>query len=146
MSTNGIIARETEKGCFSGRYHHWDSYPSELGKMLYKLYHGHFNRDMEAMQKFLIDDHPAGWSTICRTDFSLDAGFNNEGGAPQCYCHGQRSEDAQEWTEEYDLTSLWVYILYDNGVISIRHNSFSTMIDLDASEPDWKYIESRAND
>jgi len=112
MGTRGVIARLTERKVkgniyfsFKGRYHHWDSYPSGLGKTLYNLYNEFFNKDLVKMLKVLIDDHPAGWSTINGADFSLNAGWIGNSGAdyenkevkkqPVCYCHGDRHED--EW-------------------------------------------------
>ena len=70
MGTRGIIARGTVKE-FKGVYHHWDSYPEGLGRALYDAYHGYFKRDLQAMLKFLIDDHPGGWSTIVDRNFNL---------------------------------------------------------------------------
>ena len=67
MSTRSVIARPTETG-FLGRYHHWDGYPAGLGATLYENYRGHFQRDLDAMCRFLLDDHPAGFSTIVGRD------------------------------------------------------------------------------
>jgi hypothetical protein len=102
MSTRGAIARKTSNGkpgepqTFVGRHHHWDSYPSGLGKALWGLYHGHFQRDLQAMLTVLVDDHPAGWSTICGKDVTKAPGFHEGLGDtttnPLCYCHGDRSE------------------------------------------------------
>ena len=86
MSTRGVIARlvgappvDSPLGAqspqFFGRYHHWDSYPSGLGHTLWELYHEQFQCDLEAMSWVLIDEHPAGWSTINGADFRLTAGF-----------------------------------------------------------------------
>lgn len=124
MATRGCIARKTASG-IEARYHHWDSYPSGLGAALFHLYQGHFQRDIEAMLSVLIDQHPAGWSTINDRDFSLtpgfstfefDAGvgrsFNSElyyqqleayekterARRPQCYCHGERHEEGHLYT------------------------------------------------
>ena len=70
MSTRGCIARLTSRSPirFEGVYHHWDSYPSGLGRMLYLLWNEDFNRDTRAMLRELVDEHGAGWSTIvgCR--------------------------------------------------------------------------------
>jgi hypothetical protein len=100
MGTRGCIARLTKEG-FSGVYHHWDSYPSGLGQILWELYHEHFKEDLKAMLTTLIDQHPAGWSTICCKDFNLRAGFlemdspkYKTSKQPQCYCHGSRKEKA----------------------------------------------------
>jgi len=121
MGTRGCIARLTKKG-FEGRYHHWDSYPEGLGKTLWDLYHNHFNHDLKAMLETLIDQHPAGWSTINGKDFNIKAGFvqlttediqneNRKYKQPCCYCHGSRHE--KEWlvTEKNASGSgvEWVY-------------------------------------
>lgn len=77
MSTRSAIARLTgrEPLAFEGRYHHWDGYPTGLGRALWTLYHGHFQRDLSAMLEVLIDRHPAGWSTIIGADFTREPGF-----------------------------------------------------------------------
>ncbi|HEX2615722.1 MAG TPA: hypothetical protein VHL10_09525 [Nitrososphaera sp.] len=113
-----MIAR-TDGTRMVGVYHHWDSYPSGVGAMLYKLYNGHFQRDSKAMLDVLVDQHPAGWSSINDADFSLAPGWSSflyDGGTgkafnrfeyerqlaayeqteqarrPHCYCHGERRE------------------------------------------------------
>jgi len=130
MGTRGAITRLTKDG-FEGRYHHWDSNPSGLGEQLFKLYHGHFKENLDAMLEELIDKHPAGWSTICCRDFNLKAGYieasnqkrNEKTGEyvytknpkltnrPLCYCHGDRKE--KEWlVTEKDASDCgveWVY-------------------------------------
>jgi hypothetical protein len=82
MSTRAAIARAVDKPGggihFEGRYHHWDGYPTGLGRTLYQLYNGYFERDLDAMLKFLIDDHPGGWSTINDRDLSLPIGFSDD--------------------------------------------------------------------
>jgi len=69
MATRAIIARQRGDG-WEGRYHHWDGYPPGLGAALYDLYNGHFQRDIGRMLAVLIDDHPAGWSSIIDADWS----------------------------------------------------------------------------
>lgn len=71
MSTRSEIFGPDGKG----RYHHWDGYPLGVGRTLWALYHGHFERDVRAMRKVLLEDHPAGWSTINGADWSLEPGF-----------------------------------------------------------------------
>lgn len=96
MSTRAAIARPNGDG-FLGRYHHWDGYPQGLGQTLYELAQSNekrhamelpptpWNGDVEQMLKVLIDDHPAGWSTINGADFSLLPGFI-EMGSPLVPC------------------------------------------------------------
>jgi hypothetical protein len=74
MSTRGVIARPWGDG-FEGRYHHWDSYPTGLGETLWGLFHGRYGGDLDRMQTELIDEHPAGWSTINNADWSQTPGF-----------------------------------------------------------------------
>jgi hypothetical protein len=128
MSTRGCIARVAGEGKFEGVYHHWDSYVTGLGATLYKLYTGHFERDLGKMLTFLIDKHGAGWSTINGADFNLEAGYDEnaaryEAGAdgkpdyskpiphgPRCFCHGTRHEEAQLIDQDTDAGMEWAYV------------------------------------
>ena len=54
------------------------------------------------MLKVLLDDHPAGWSSLHAADLDQQSGFAEPLGSsiqsadqPQCYCHGDRQEE--EW-------------------------------------------------
>ena len=165
MSTRGCIARIDGEG-FTGRYHHWDSYPRGLGATLFKLRNEHFRGDTDATLRFLIDDHPAGWSTINNKDFTLEPGFAMEGPQPLCYCHGERSEKAQVVTQANASGSgvEYAYCFPPNGkrmliLSSYRANGEKMVgwfgggdpestwsaiadIDLDGPEPDWKGIET----
>lgn len=125
MSTRGAIARMTHvlPLHWAGRYHHWDSYPTGLGKELWELFHGHFERDLDRMLRVLINEHPAGWSTITGADFRLTPGWGeapnddvtsveNPGCRPNCYCHGERSEEAWLVTDDNASGSgvEWAYV------------------------------------
>ena len=109
MSTRAAIARLTGVSPvrWSGRYHHWDGYPSGLGATLWELYHGPFKRDLSQMLQVLLDDHPAGWSSLNARDFTQSPGFadplsttKQSVDQPQCYCHGDRAEEPWEVTQE----------------------------------------------
>ena len=116
MGTRACIA-ETHEGSWRGRYHHWDGYPTALGKTLWDVYHGHFGRNITTMLQFLIHDHPAGWSTINGADWNMQAGYvgmdsveTNQG--PQCYCHGTRHEGAEPPLGPEDDAGLeWCYVI-----------------------------------
>lgn len=71
MSTRAIIARWTPATTvtWEGRYHHYDGYPTGLGRQLHQLHHGHFNGDTDAMKRVLIEEH-TGWSTINGADWT----------------------------------------------------------------------------
>lgn len=86
MGTRGAIARPTAAGGFEGRYHHWDSYPTGLGRSLFDVRKRFFGGDTEAMLKYLIDDHPAGWSSICGADLTVEPGFNEQVGGFGASC------------------------------------------------------------
>jgi hypothetical protein len=122
MSMRSIIARATPDG-FAGRYVHHNGQPTARVPLLLTLYQDSFGRDLEAMQQFLLDRHPAGWSCLgpqCHGDI----GFTEPGsapltpGAPQCYCHGDRREEPQLLTH-HDADPLWhwwVYLMTPQGL------------------------------
>ena len=130
-----------------GRYHNWDSYPSGLGEALYNLYYT-YNRDLSLLCKVLIDEHPAGWSTIVNRDFSLEPGFitipDKENQQPLCYCHGDHPEKAVLWTEK-DLPADLEYVYtFDEGeilVIMDAHLRELARVSLRDAPPDWKALD-----
>lgn len=77
-----------------------------LGRELYRLFHHTFDREYREMATVLLEQHPAGWSTIMagstaegpytRTDFDQcgfpDLGSPARGSYPEYYCHGTRTE------------------------------------------------------
>lgn len=151
MSTRGAIARLTHvlPAKWAGRYHHWDSYPSGLGATLWNLYHGHFNRDLNQMLKVLIDDHPAGWSSLNASDFAQEPGFieplgpaheGESASRPQCYCHGERQEEGWLVTDENASGSgcEWAYAFTSaSATDEQRHH---TMLVLSSYTPGGKMI------
>lgn len=142
MATRGCIARKTNSG-FTGVYHHWDSYPSELGKTLYSLYNGHFNKNIDNMLSFLIDGHPAGWSSVNDCDFNFPAGFGGDG--PQCYCHGERAEeedflDENILDEELHRGIEYIYIFNKENMEIITTEKI-IKINLNEPEPNWSDLE-----
>jgi hypothetical protein len=139
MSTRGHIARViggvAPIQTWKGRYHHMDSYPAGLGARLLELHREHFHGDLAAMLKVLLDDHPAGWSTIVwvarrlhrpheiltdtRCNFNLKPGFldylnetENEAEylRPRCYCHGDRAEEPRLVTPENHGDAQYAYV------------------------------------
>lgn len=155
MSTNSVIARRIGRE-WVGRYHHWDGYPGGVGKALFELYNGHFEKDIGAMLKTLIDDHPAGWSNIVDVDFSLEPGYENPSfdltleerralpQRPQCYCHGARSEEGQLWRTGDDLTYMWLYVIdSDSRCMEVIDSEGEPVgiVDLDGPEPYWARME-----
>lgn len=155
MSTRGGIARQSGKG-FRGRFHHWDSYPEGLGATLFNLRNYHFQGDTKAMLKVLIDDHPAGWSTINGKDFNIEPAYmdyTNENEqlwevTPLCYCHGARSEPSQELTEKNasNCGCEYIYVFTNDGntmYILSSFGSYGKMIGaFGCGDPDavWKPI------
>jgi hypothetical protein len=170
MSTRGAIARAVADG-FEGRYHHWDSYPTALGKTLWDLYHGFFQHDLDIMLKVLIDDHPAGWSTINGADFSKEPGYigtfghdKTTGFQPVCYCHGDRHEEGWLVTDKNAAGSgvEWVYVFNDKRQMLVMSSigtdgkkmigafgmgdpdatwHIAAVVDLDRDEPDWRFVQ-----
>ena len=126
MSTRGVIARQ-QGDSFQGRYHHWDSYPSGLGKALWELTHCQFKGNLDGMLHILIDEHPAGWSTIVNKDFSLPAGFN-EMGKGNCLVCGKASWEHyyQEWESHGKRLTAKAHQEMTNGNYMSLGHSFET--------------------
>lgn len=226
MSTRGAIARPVGEG-FEGRYHHWDSYPEGLGATLFYLRNGFFGGDTDALLAYLVDSHPAGWSTINGKDLTRDPGFlgdidripcvatvgdatcgelrdahlcqtfgleGHEDGpypcgvnyayhighlyepdpvveaylrqVPECYCHGDRSEDEWLVTAEnasgsgvefaYVLEGARMLVLgnyHDDGSKAVGMFGFGDPdaswkiladVNLDGETPDWEAIQEVA--
>lgn len=89
MSTRSVIARKTQEG-FRGVYHHWDGYPSGLGKTLFEVRNRFYQGDTKRMLKYLIDDHSGGWSTINK-DWTKPAGQRPDENTLLCQKCGQES-------------------------------------------------------
>ena len=167
MSTRGAIGRLLPDGSWQARYHHFDSYPSGLGRALYLAYRGFFNRSVERMLEYLVDEHPAGWSTIVDADFARTPGYRNydeiDDNAPHCYCHGDRHEEAWEVTQENAAGSGVEYAYLFDGTSRMRIlSSYSgahkmigmfgqgdpdstwveiAAVDLDGPEPNWQELD-----
>lgn len=172
MGTRGAIARleSKELGTWRGRYHHWDSYPDGLGQALYELYQAKFRGRVERMLELLIDQHPAGWSTIVGANWRLKPGYvedlSKRTERPKCYCHGDRHEEP--W--EVDQTSVgsgvgWAYVFEGtqmhvlasvcrDGEKMIGMFGFGdekavwrehAVIDLDGPQPDWENVACGPN-
>lgn len=210
MSTRAVIARKTATG-FTGRYHHWDGYPGGLGATLFALRKTQFKGDTQAMLKVLLDDHPAGWSTINGADWTKAPGFTRdentwiceqcglvawmhyaqnypshgypepkrpagnyaifghspvkpeETHGPECFCHGQRHEEASEITQANasGCGCEWAYVFDGNGNMevqaSVRRNGAKMIgafgcgdpeavwqtvatVNLDGEEPNWEVM------
>ena len=165
MSTRAVIARKAGDG-FKGVYHHWDGYPTALGATLFNLAQV---TPLDELLETLIDKHPAGWSTINDKDFSkapryVSIGALVQGNQPQCYCHGDRQEEANTLTESnasevgceyayvFDLEKRVLYVLGSFSGSKKMIGMFGmgdenaiwkcmSVVKLDEPEPNWKEIE-----
>ncbi|WP_326808154.1 hypothetical protein OHB04_22715 [Streptomyces sp. NBC_01775] len=120
-NTPSIIARPTATG-WEGRYVHNNGHPETRLPLLHALHDGPFATSHERMTRFLIDDHPAGWSQLGH-DPTTDTGWINPcppigDNGFRCYCHGQRREEPCLITDidaEPDLYD-FVYVLHPHGI------------------------------
>jgi hypothetical protein len=133
MSTRGCIARVSGDG-FRGVYHHWDSYPTALGKDLFGLAQ---ENDLGDMLRELIDDHPAGWLQI----------------REECICHGQNGEGPLVVTDQENSTwVIWAYA-FDEAARTMgvfRHLpsqawTLCAVLLIDGPSPDWRLIEAKGD-
>ena len=153
MATRGAIARINQDGkSFLGVRHQKYSMPEALGKTLWNLYHNHFKGDLEAMLKYLIDDHSAGWSNIVNANFELPPNYQTDpkNVGPQCYCHGRLSasaypvtaktvfEQAISWVYLFDVEAKTMFVVYYDLKSKLVNNSYT--VALDGDEPNWVAI------
>lgn len=101
--TRSAIARPRDGG-WIGVYHHWDGYPSGLGRVLWAALHQTYRGDVQRLRAAVIDDHPGGWSSFPTA---------------RCYCHdpSRRGEPPMAPLTETDAEPLWiewVYVLGDH--------------------------------
>ena len=147
MSTRGGIGFGPDGTHWKARYHHFDSYPDGLGKTLFDLHRGFFGRDVADMQRVLFDEHPAGWSSINDTDFTLAPGYtmNPDDRRPRCYCHGERHEDQDYYWTPDTFDEEWCYVITPNHQMYVfrpmpygkKGARLVATVDLDGPEPDW---------
>jgi len=125
MSTRAYISTTDDNGTTAGVYHHWDGYPSGLGRTIYRAYQGHFRRDMDRLRAYLLAHT---WSSVVNADFAHYPGYVNRsdlvqgiGLRPQCYCHGDRSEpwETIDPQEAIDSGCEWRYELRDDSTMVV---------------------------
>lgn len=136
MSTRAVIARTTgHEGEFKGVYSHWDGYPTNLGKRLWKIVR---DRGLANTLRFLIDEHPAGWSVA----------------GEECYCHPKRDREPEtaNWFTHKDVGKdsdiEWVYVFdEENNRLFVRDTGHDAedIVDLAEPEPDWSLLECGAD-
>jgi hypothetical protein len=111
VSTRSVIARPTLEGGFGGTSCHNDGYPAHQGRILFDAVTGPFGGDPDAACRYLIDQHPAGWSVL-GGDFTVPPGYRT-GHDPQdlrnqCYCHGDRQEPPRQPLTDHTARDAWV--------------------------------------
>lgn len=158
MSTRAVIARQTDPdnpGRWEGRYHHWDGYPSGLGRALWHAYHFHFHQNLSGMLTYLLDqtDARCGWSTIVDRNLALEpvspeedmAGNLDElyGFPPVSYARRGTEpawlidQDAETWCE-------FAYVFNaDDRTMTIYHlrSTARVCVPLDGPEPAWLALD-----
>ncbi|MGE0493246.1 MAG: hypothetical protein AB7S38_28820 [Vulcanimicrobiota bacterium] len=151
MATRGIIARRVGDG-WHGVYHHSDSYPTGLGRTLWRFYHGISRTrptlgerlgltappdqptfsSLEEMLRFVIDEHPWGWSNLAAVAPSKP---------PKDY-----SGPPEPYTDRDPVYNLWwVYVLDPTSLtmtVVDRLRNGSLTIGLDGPEPNWDEVLS----
>ncbi|HXA78710.1 MAG TPA: hypothetical protein VNV41_16365 [Candidatus Acidoferrales bacterium] len=148
MSTRSVIARAGKhEGEFAGIYSHWDGAPHSRGPLLWKIVHEEFKGDLKAALAYLIDKHPAGWSSLdnkncyCHPSKSKDANFKIRKPEPAnilTHEHAVKGETDLEWGYIFDEARNRMFVR------DIRHDAES-LIELSEPEPDWAVIECGEN-
>jgi hypothetical protein len=135
-----------------------------MGAALFELANTQFKGKLEAMLKVLLDDHPAGWSTIMgrqgAADFSKPVGYvdinrrdDYYSNRPKCYWHGDRHDEAWEVkSTDPETWCEWAYVINAEKHAMVvleevgRHGEtewrVAAVVDLDEPEPSWEAIDA----
>ncbi|MFH1141301.1 MAG: hypothetical protein V1724_06525 [Chloroflexota bacterium] len=129
MSTRGVIARAKGDG-WEGVYHHWDSYPTGLGKRLWTALHQEFHGNVEAFLSYVVDTHRAGWSSFPDHSYTdTDMVITDRTVEPLFH----------EWVYVFSPRMLTVF-----GSTVPEHNyelDLFGSVHLDGEEPNWSHVE-----
>lgn len=115
MPTQAVIARPTDPADpskFAGMYVNADGYPTHTGRAIWRAYHLSFGRDLEALARYYIDQHPTGWSVL-----GADAV-----GKDECFCHDKGEGEQPGWTRTQDQVDDvdYTYVLRPEGLEIMR--------------------------
>lgn len=165
MSTRAAIGVWVNRkhGCWRGVYHHFDGYPTGLGRALWELYHAHYEDRLSVMVEMLIDNHVEGWSSIVDADWSqlpnwlewYDRQPYYDNGLPlppQSY--KARGEEPNPLDHTSDAWLEWAYIIdleantmtiFEEVSYEVRKNApvwiKKATLPLTGSAPDWSIFE-----
>lgn len=167
MSTRSVIARKTARG-WTGRYHHNSGSPTDLGAELWRQIREEFKGDLGAMLSVLIDQHPAGWSSIFGAKWEHAPGYTEDrvelrkkgrkrwgeiqqrAYRAQCFCHGDRKDEGWAITKSQAHGDLeWAYVIDEAArTLSVFHGVGGKLnwfpcgtFALGGQEPDWEMVE-----
>ena len=153
MSIRSVIARPTPEGGFCGIYCHYHGYPAHQGRILFDAVTGHFAGDPDAACRYLIDQHPAGWSLL-GGDFTIPAGYqvgsDRQQLRNQCYCHGDRQEPPRPSLTDRTARDAFIdyaYVLDADRlrVLTNRPGGWQPVAEAAWTEqPDWDAIDQHA--
>lgn len=171
MSTRSIVARPTEAG-WEGVYVHSDGMPTSHGPVLLDAQQAFFADNPAGLADFLLS-HPAGWSSLGNCDPSNpDIGYADYSGSsafdfdteegqaaykayadtPRCYCHGNRSEPSNIYTQEHqgDCWDIeWFYLIDDTHLRIFEGCKEMTPVGVvewaNPGEPNWERMECGEN-
>ncbi|BDI34159.1 hypothetical protein CCAX7_62100 [Capsulimonas corticalis] len=145
MSTRSAIVRKTGDSTFSGRFVHFDGYPSGVGRDLWRLYHGPFARNMERMLAAVIDGRQGPWLAL-DTHSGIGGHGIQDGSAPAV-----TERNAGEWgccyVYQFDAApdggarmSVLLRSPQDDGSVPYP---LLAEIALDGPEADWTELDGR---
>jgi hypothetical protein len=153
VSSRSVIARPTPEGGFCGTYCHYDGYPAHQGRILFDAVTGHFAGDPDAACRYLIDQHPAGWSVL-GGDFTIPAGYqvgsDRQTLRNQCYCHGDRHDPPHPSLTDRTARDAFIdyaYVLDADRlrVLTNRPGGWQPVAEAAWTErPDWDVIDQHA--
>jgi len=104
VSTRSCIARPSDDHLFEGVYVHWDGYPSGVGAALHAAVKFFGSAELAAL--YLIDDHPAGWSSLASADLKLPLRRRSSMPEPDSLCRICKRSHWRHYAQYYESHGL----------------------------------------
>lgn len=155
MSTHGAVGISIDNFNWTGKYVHYDCYPSGVGKTLFDAVQGPFRGNLQGLVNILMSSK-TGWSEIDQRDWSLSpiayTSFQDNRFADYneylVYRNAQPNAPIMDYEDSADVSNLdlWGYYAYIFNVkqqtmtIYTPYNKTIAILDLTAPAPDWEAL------
>lgn len=118
MGTRSAVGEVVGEGQYRAVYVHWDGYPEHMVPVLFRLHAAH-DGDVSRLIRYLIDEHPMGWSSLRGTGRPARMRAEHEEGFDLHYDDDEGEaiiRGTLKAPPEHDMGIEWLYLVDDDGV------------------------------